>query len=191
MFSEEDLLPLSGLQHLAYCPKQWALIHLEKIWEENLYTAEGRLMHEKAHSAETNRIEEGTVLRSVCLRSFTHGLIGVSDVIECYGIPEGANPGESTRVVPIEYKRGSPKGGLCDEVQLCAQALCLEEMWQVEIACGYLFYGKTRRRLEVVFSDNLRAKTAALACEMHQLYQRRNTPKPVYQNPSQYKVWVA
>ena len=175
MFSESDLLPLSGLQHLAFCERQWALIHLEQQWVENRLTAEGRQMHEHAHEQKEEWREGVRVSRGLAVRSLRLGLAGIVDVVEFRPQPQGP-----PRPFPIEYKRGRPKPDRCDEVQLCAQALCLEEMVGVEVPSGAIFYGQPRRRTEVNFESNLRAETEVLARRLHTLYAARATPHAQY-----------
>lgn len=167
-FADEDLdsaLPLSGLQHLAFCPRQWALIHLEQAWAENRLTSEGRLLHEKADLPGQSRRHDLHTVRGLPLGSRRLGLSGRADVVEFRPEP-----------FPVEYKRGRRKPDDCDLVQLCAQALCLEEMLGQPVPHGAIFYGEPRRRLEVEFSPQLRARTESLASEMHRLYQSRETP---------------
>lgn len=174
-YSEDDLIPISALSHYEYCPRRCALIHIEQIWSENLFTAEGRIMHEKVH--EENRESRGSlrIEYGVPLRSLRLGLIGKADIVEFHRQPE-----DRWQPFPVEYKRGKPKTDDCDKVQLCAQAMCLEEMLETGIPCGALFYGKTRRRLDVVFDDTLRRKTEDAAIKTRELIQSGRTPKPVY-----------
>ena len=170
MFTEDDLLPISGLQHLHFCERQWGLIHIEQVWEENRLTAEGRVLHERAHSPGSESRPGLRIVRGLRLHSFQLGLTGQADIVEFRNnIP-----------FPIEYKRGKPKNDSCDEVQLCAQAICLEEMFQTTIEAGAIFYGQPRRRTEVRFTAGLRSQTAALAKRMHALQQSGLTPHPVY-----------
>jgi CRISPR-associated exonuclease Cas4 len=175
MFSESDLLPLSGLQHLAFCERQWALIHLEQQWVENRLTVEGRQMHERAHEQKEEWREGVSVSHGLAVRSLRLGLVGIADVVEFR--PQSQGP---PRPFPIEYKRGRPKPDRCDEVQLCAQALCLEEMTGVDVPSGAIFYGQPRRRTEVNFNGDLRAETEALIQRMHTLYAARATPQALY-----------
>jgi CRISPR-associated exonuclease Cas4 len=161
----ENALPLSGLQHLAFCPRQWALIHLEQAWAENRLTSEGRLLHEKADLPGQSRRHDLRTVRGLSLASRRLGLTGRADVVEFRPEP-----------FPVEYKRGRRKPNDCDLVQLCAQALCLEEMLGQTVPRGAIFYGEPRRRLEVEFSPQLRARTETLAAEMHRLYKSRETP---------------
>jgi len=178
MYTEDDLLPLSALQHLIFCERQCALIHIEQAWAENLFTAEGRIMHEHVHAEEREsrsniRIEYGMSLRSLRL-----GLIGKADVVEFHLNAE--KPDEKRRPFPVEYKRGKPKKDNSDKVRLCAQALFLEEMMDVVVPDGALFYGKTRRRLDVVFDGTLRKLTEDTAMRLHELIESGRTPRPVY-----------
>ena len=161
----DDALPISGLQHLAFCPRQWALIHLEQAWAENRLTAEGRLLHERADLPGQSRRQAVRTVRGLSLESRRLRLTGRADVVEFRPEP-----------FPVEYKRGKRKPNDCDLVQLCAQALCLEEMLGTTIAAGGIFYGEPRRRLEVVFTPELRARTEELAVTMHRLYTARQTP---------------
>ncbi len=175
MYNEDDLLPVSALQHLLFCERQCALIHIEQLWAENLFTAEGRIMHERVHAEEREsrgkiRIEYGMPLRSLRL-----GLIGKADVVEFHRQADG-----TWQPFPVEYKRGKPKKNNSDKVQLCAQALCLEEMMDVPVPDGALFYGKTRRRLDVVFDGTLRELTEDTAMRLRELIEPGRTPRPVY-----------
>lgn len=174
-YSEEDLIQLSALQHMVFCPRQCALIHIEQVWAENLQTAEGRIMHERVH--EENRESRGNlrVEYGVPLRSLRLGLISKADIVEFHRRPD-----DTWQPFPVEYKRGKPKADDCDKVQLCAQALCLEEMLNTHISRGALFYGKTRRRLDVSFDDNLRQKTQETARNVRALMESGRTPAPVY-----------
>jgi len=176
VYTQDDLLPLSGIQHYAFCERQWGLIHLERQWEENLGTAEGRILHERVHNPDINEFREGVVFaRSVHLVSHRLGLWGLADMVEFHpvGSDEGKNgvplPGRQGLFLPfpVEYKRGKPKKDDRDIVQLCAQALCLEEMLRVIIEKGSLFYGQTQRRKDVVFDQGLRDRVTDLAGKMH------------------------
>lgn len=189
-FAEADLRPLSALQHLLFCPRQCALIHNEQEWEENRLTAEGRVLHEKAHDDTVKEHRPGRdgqpgrrTTRGLPLRSFEHGLIGQADVVEFDDPAEGSGADAAPGAVrPVEYKRGKPKEHQADRVQLCAQALCLEEMLGVEIASGHLFYGRVRRREPVVFDLRLRKLTAATATRLHELLASGRTPAAVYES---------
>ncbi|RZB30656.1 MAG: CRISPR-associated exonuclease Cas4 [Desulfobacteraceae bacterium Eth-SRB1] len=180
MYSEDDLIPLSALQHIIFCERQCALIHIEQAWAENLFTAEGRIMHERVHTADRESRGDIRIEYSMWLRSFRLGLIGKADVVEFHR-PASLKTGSTAWVpFPVEYKRGKPKKDNCDKVQLCAQALCLEEMLNVEVPCGALFYGKKRRRTDVVFDSALRQQTEDTAMRLHKLIASGRTPKPVY-----------
>lgn len=182
-FDEDDLLPLSGLQHLVFCERQWGLIHIEQIWSENRLTAEGRVLHERVHDAGSESRPGIRVARGLRLHSLRLGLSGEADVVEFRAAPAGAVlPGEDGRwqPFPVEYKRGRPKASGCDEVQLCAQALCLEEMFGAAVPKGALYYGTPRRRHDVIFSGELREETELLAARMHELYRSRVTPRAAY-----------
>lgn len=186
MYAEEDLLPLSGLQHLSFCERRWALIHLEQQWEENLFTVEGKLLHEKAHSASVESRPDVLVRRTLALRSFRLGLSGQADVVEF--LPCAADePGIAIprraglwHPFPIEYKRTRDKcGSIAYRIQLCAQALCLEEMLHVAVPRGAVFDGKAKRRQEIEFDAALRGAVEALAIRMHEILESRQTPPAV------------
>ncbi|NTW48936.1 MAG: CRISPR-associated protein Cas4 [Chlorobiales bacterium] len=170
MYAESDFVMLSALQHYVYCPRQCALIHLEQIWVESGLTAEGRLMHERADSGETSYRTGVRIARSVQLRSSVLGVSGVADVVEWHKREDGEQP------FPVEYKRGKPKKHDADRIQLCAQAMCLEEMTGSNIPAGALFYGQTRHRHDVIFDQALRDKTVRAAEGVHQLFQSSKTP---------------
>lgn len=178
---EENYLLLSGLQHFVFCRRQWALIHLEDQWQENLRTVEGQLFHRRAHD-ESRRERRGDILllRGLPVVSHRLGLSGQCDVVEFHCRPEGVPlHGEEGAWVPypVEYKRGAPKDHDADELQLCAQAMCLEEMLCCQIPEGALFYGEPRRRTTVSFTPAHRRRVEEMAEEMHLLYQRGHTPK--------------
>ncbi|HHT9136236.1 MAG TPA: CRISPR-associated protein Cas4 [Candidatus Wunengus sp. YC60] len=174
-YNEDELIQLSALQHFMFCERQCALIHIEQLWSENLFTAEGRIMHDKVDKA--NREVRGKVRidYGVPLRSLRLGLIGKADVVEFHKKDGGA-----WMPFPVEYKRGKPKMDDCDKVQLCAQAICLEEMLNVEINEGALFYGQTRRREDVIFDNKLRMETEDAARKVHELIESGITPKAEY-----------
>lgn len=173
MYKEDELLPLSGLQHLAFCARQCALIHVEQAWSENRFTAEGRVMHEHVHEQGHESRGEVRIERGVRLRSLRLGIIGQADVVEFH------KRGEKWQPFPVEYKRGKPKANRCDDIQLCAQAMCLEEMLEVSIPAGALFYGRTRRRSEVEFDDELRAMVEEQADAFHKLVTDGHIPPAV------------
>jgi CRISPR-associated exonuclease Cas4 len=162
------LLPISALQHLLFCERQCALIHLEGLWSENRLTAEGRLLHAKVHEADDESRRGIRILRGLELTSERLGLYGVADVVEFRddGPPR-----------PIEYKRGRPKPYAADLVQLCAQAMCIEEMMGCHLSEGAIFYGRTRRRTPVIFDETLRLKAEETATRLHMLVTGGVTPK--------------
>lgn len=174
MFTEEDLLPLSALQHLLFCERQCALIHIEGLWAENRLTVEGRHLHERSDSGESETRGNVRTQRGIALRSLRLGLIGKADVVEFH---HDLATGRLTGVVPVEFKRGRPKRDDSDRVQLCAQALCLEEMLTVAIPSGALFYGTSRRRTEVSFDHELRGITARAARRLHEMMAAGVTPR--------------
>ena len=216
MFSEDDLLPLSALQHLLFCPRQCALIHIEQLWADNRLTVEGTIMHERVDGLGTESRGDLRIARSLRLRSLRLGLTGRADVVEFHrdqgpgtrdqrpetedgrALREARQHQPSTmdhqspavrlpgarglwRPFPVEYKRGKPKRDHTDEVQLCAQALCLEEMLEVHIPRGALFYGKTRKRTEVEFTQELREETEDAARRLHRLIESESTPAATYE----------
>ena len=184
MYTEDDLLPLSALQHLLFCDRQCALIHIEQIWVENLYTAEGRIMHERVDSGRSETRGDVRLAFSLPLRSLHLGLAGKADVVEFHRErnPSGkASPDTDIwRPFPVEHKRGRPKKELWDKVQLCAQAMCLEEMLDIEVPMGALFYDKTHRRVDVIFDASLRYETEETAFRLHKLFASGKTPPPVF-----------
>lgn len=175
IYSDADLLPLSALQHFVYCRRQCALIHLEQQWTENRFTAEGRAQHDRVDRPEHETRDGIRYEYAVLLRSLKLGLIGKADVVEFH-----ENEG-TLRVFPVEHKRGRPKPTHCDWVQLCAQALCLEEMLKVEIPEGAIFYGQPRRRQAVDFSPELRAETEQTARALHEMMASGMTPLAEYE----------
>ena len=175
MYSEEDLLPISALQHLLFCERQCALIHIEQVWIENIFTAQGRVMHERVHGEAAESRKDIRVEFGMPVRSLRFGLIGKTDVIEFHLMPD-----KKWQPFPVEYKRGKNKIQNCDKVQLCAQALCLEETLRVVIPTGAIFYGKERRRTDVEFDAALRAETEKTIQKLHALINTGQTPKAVY-----------
>lgn len=181
MYLEDDYLLLSGIQHYAFCPRQWALIHIEDLWHENYLTASGRIMHEKAHSGDP--IEKRgniVILRSVKVSSAILGISGECDVVEFHRSDNGIHLKNIEGLwipFPVEYKRGKSKLDDCDRLQLCAQAVCLEEMLCCNIEIGALFYGETRRREPVELTTELRDTLSSVVEAMHMLYTRKHTPK--------------
>ncbi len=180
MYSEENYLLLSGLQHFLFCRRQWALIHIEHQWAENRLTAEGAVMHERAHSDSSQMRGGKLTVRGLRIFSRELGVSGQCDVVAFTSSMDGiALSGREGLFLPypVEYKHGSSKTTDADRAQLCAQAICLEEMLAVSIPKGALFYGETRRREEVEFTPGLRKLVTDSIQEMHSLYSRGYTPK--------------
>ncbi len=180
-YQEDDFLQLSGLQHFAFCRRQWALIHMENQWSENLRTVEGNLFHNRAHDEQQREKRGNTlILRGLPISSKLIGLSGQCDVVEFHKNKNGISLTDEEGLwipYPVEYKRGEPKENFSDELQLCAQAICLEEMLCCSIENGALFYGETRRRVNVIFTTELREKVIKFSEEMHQMFNRGYTPK--------------
>lgn len=172
----EDGLPISSLQHYIYCPRQCALIHVERLWADNIHTASGSIEHERVDAGQGNTSRGIRIERSVHLLSELYGMQGVADVVEYHG-PRG----RYDRIVPVEYKHGKPKAHRADEVQLCAQAICLEEMHGMDIERGYLFYLKPRRRTDVLFDEELRNLTIRTILDVRSLIDNGETPPARYE----------
>lgn len=185
-YSEDDLLLLSGIQHMAFCERQWALIHIEQVWAENVRTVEGKHLHERVDDPFENETRNNfRVVRAMPLISYSLGLRGVADVVE-FQQEEEFLEGVTCRLesrngwwrpVPIEYKRGRPKPDDRDAVQLCAQAMAMEEMMNISIDSGALFYGQIRHREQIRLDTALRKHTTELAEYMHRLALEGKTPK--------------
>ena len=184
MYTEDEMLMLSGIQHFVFCPRQWALIHIEQVWSDNRLTMEGQLLHQQADDPfYRQKNGECVSLRSVSIASKVLGLYGFTDVVELRPsdsetscIQHPSYPG-FWKPFPIEYKRGHSKPDERDEVQLAAQVICLEEMHNIKINKGYLFYWENRRREEVLIADALRKMTKQYADEMHRIYKSGTVPK--------------
>lgn len=181
LYDEEEFLQLSGIQHFAFCKRQWALAYIELQWQENVRTVEGKLLHERAHDASIKEKRgELIIARALPVHSREIGISGACDVVEFHKSTDGITLYEKEgyyRVVPVEYKRGSPKGSDVDALQLTAQALCLEEMFCCDILYGYIYYGETRHREKIEFHINRREKVKDLFAQMHRYYEQRYTPK--------------
>lgn len=173
---EPEPIYLSRLQHYLYCPRQFALIELEDVWLENQFTAEGQVLHQRVDQAEQEKRGDIRTVRALRLAHASLGIEGVADVVEYHRLPDG-----SERPFPIEYKRGKPKSHRADEVQLCAQALCLEDMEGISVPEGALFYGEVRRRHVVEFDAALREMTLQTILACRAIVQSKITPKAVYQ----------
>jgi len=168
---DENLLAISSLQHYAYCPRQFALIHIEQVWEENRFTAEGRILHERVDSGAAEQRRGMRYERGVLLRSEQYGLVGKMDLLEI----EKGNP---PRYFAVEYKRGKPKVADWDRIQLCAQILCIEEMRNVSISEGAIWYWEVRKRETVAITNALRTATIAAIESAHALLASGKTPAP-------------
>ena len=188
IFTEEEFLMLSGIQHIAFCERQWALIEIEQCWAENVRTVEGKILHERADDPYDNETRNDLrVVRAMSIVSKKLGLRGIADIVE-FQRTEIEDKGKVVqlkgrkgwwRPYPVEYKRGRPKPDDRDAVQLCAQALALEEMFQITIDSGALFYGQTKRREEIQFHIELRKRVHELALKMHELIREGKTPKAI------------
>ena len=196
-YTPDELLPLSGIQHFLFCRRQWALIHVEQQWQENVLTIEGKLLHKRVDDPFLTETRNGVITaRALPVASYRLGFSGKCDVVEFTplrlppnsenlgGEKEGGESGvrlpnrEGLYLpAPVEYKRGKPKREPVDEAQLCAQAMCLEEMLSVDIPQGWLFYGETRRREPVIFTPELRRLVQNMADEMHAYFRRGYTPR--------------
>lgn len=170
MYSEDELLPISALQHFIFCQRQCALIHVERLWEENRLTVEGKHLHERADSQTHTTEGNVRIVRSLPIRSLHLGIVGQADVVEFHGLA----------ATPVEYKRGKPKKDDSDRVQLCAQALCLEEMLDQSIDEGALFYGQRKRRTKVSFDQSLREITTQTIGRLREMIDARHTPPAVH-----------
>lgn len=182
IYSEDDLLPLSGLQHFIFCKRQTALIHIEQAWSENVLTAEGRILHDKVHEGGSESRGNVRYEYALPLRSLKLGLIAKADVVEFHRVNSAVEGKPAVwRPFPVEYKHGKPKKDNSDRVQLCAQAMCLEEMLQAtKITEGAIFYGKIRRREDVNFDEELRSITEDISKQYHDLVKSGITPKAEY-----------
>jgi len=180
--NDDELIQLSGLQHVMFCPRQFALIHMEQVWHENRLTAQGRVLHDNAHDPFfTEKRKDLLITRAVPVVSYTLGVSGECDVVEWRNSDSGISIDGRTGLwqpTPIEYKRGKPKKGTFDEVQLCAQAICLEEMLGVHIVKGFLYYEEIRSRTEVFFDGVLRGKVTEAAEAAHRILESGILPAP-------------
>jgi CRISPR-associated exonuclease Cas4 len=176
MYLEEDLIPISALQHVLFCERQYALIHLEQAWEENRFTAEGRVLHERV---DDEHHESRRLLKTeygLAVRSLHHGLVGKADVVEFEKDPSGGY----TEIKPVEFKRGRNKEDDFDRVQLCALALCLEEMFDMKVKRGEFYYLQEHRRTSVILDSELRDKTTSLIIRIREISNSGKTPSAQY-----------
>lgn len=176
MFNEDDLVPISALQHVLFCERQYALIHLEQAWEENRFTAEGRVLHERVdiEHHETRKLFKDEY--GLAIRSLEYGLIGKADLVEIEKNPDGTYK----KINPVEFKRGRKKEEDCDRVQLCAQALCLEEMFAMPVTEGQFYYLQEHRRTSLVFDLRLREKTRQLIGRIREINSSPLLPQADY-----------
>lgn len=183
MYDEDNLLPISALSQYYYCPRRAALIVIEQQWDDNLLTAEGTVLHQRVHSEECESRSDLRICRGVRVRSLTLGLVGSLDCLELRLLEEDDHSGISLEnasgswmPVPVEYKHGVTREEIEYEVQLCAQALCLEEMLKISVKEGYLYYGASRKRHLVQFDQELRALVQEGALYLHQMVATLITP---------------
>ena len=181
-YKEDEYLLLSGIQHFLFCRRQWALIHIDGVWEENQRTLEGAFIHEKAHDHTKSESRNGAIIaRGMPVFSREMGISGQCDVVEFHpstsGVPISGHLGKYD-VYPVEYKHGEPKDNECDIMQLTAQAMCLEEMLCCKITAGAIYYAAIKHRIKVEFTDELRHKVKEAVCEMHQYFERKYLPRP-------------
>ncbi len=177
MFTEDDFIHIGALQHYVYCPRQCGLIHVEDAWHDNVFTVRGEILHEKV---DTDTYEtRGTLktVRGLRIHSFRWGIVGRADVVE-FRAPK--NPEGAPEVMPVEFKAGEPKDDVSDKVQLCAQALCLEEMLNTVVTRGAFFYGKIRRREQVEIDEQLRLQTESIISSVHELVSNKKVPAAKY-----------
>ena len=183
-YAEDEYLMISGIQHFKFCRRQWALIHIEQQWEENVHTVMGELMHKRVHDPYiTEKRKDVLVVRALPISSRALGISGECDVVEFHKCEDGIKLHGHRglySIYPIEYKKGKPKLTQEDKLQLAAQTMCLEEMFSAEILEGAIFYGETRRRENVEIDETLRDEVRKMFQEMHQYYERKYTPKVKY-----------
>lgn len=185
-YQENDFLPLSGIQHLVFCERQFSLIHHEQVWIDNILTIQGQSLHRRVNERKIEKRGQDIIVSSLHISSSVLGLNGIADVVEYHHTSEGGINLNGIHGLfipfPVEYKHGKPKPWRCDEVQLCAQAICLEEMHGIEIKSGDLFYGKTKRRQRIIFDSTLRELVKQYARRMHELISSSYTPKSINDN---------
>lgn len=179
-YEDDDFLPISNIQHFAFCRRQWGLIRIEGVWQENFLTAQGRILHERVDDPWFNELRKNMIVgRSMPLISHRLGFQGVADLVEFREAESGVEikgRGGRWEIVPVEYKRGKPKDEECDALQLCVQAVCLEEMLGAHISRGEIFYGVIRRRTTIDFSPELRKRAEETAEEMHRIFEEGEIP---------------
>lgn len=180
-YNEDDFLMISGIQHFRFCSRQWALIHIEQAWRDNLLTFDGQTLHTKADQPQIReKRKDKLIVRSLPVHSRELGLTGICDVVEFTESKSGVSiQGSEAKYLPnpVEYKHGHKKYDLSDTLQLLAEAICLEEMMGCKVSHGYIYYQQTRHRELIPFTDQLRIELAETVKKMHQLWERRYTPK--------------
>jgi len=174
MFTEDDFILISALQHYVYCPRQCALIHVEDAWNENVFTVRGNILHEKVDTDTYETRGTKKTIRGLRIHSFQFGLVGRCDVVEFRDLKTGEE------VMPVEFKSGEPKEDISDRVQLCAQVFCLEEMLNTKITQGTFFYGKIRRRNVVEIDNELRAQTESIIASVRKIVSKKIIPLAEY-----------
>ena len=175
MFSEDDYIQISALQHYVFCPRQCALIHVENIWDDNVWTVRGDLLHEKVDSDTFETRGTVKTVRGLRIHSPVLGIVGRADVVEFHRLKNGKE-----QAVPVEFKSGKSKEDISDKVQLCAQALCLEYMLGLHIPRGFFFYGRPRRREAVHLDDDLRAQTGEIIASVREIVSKQVVPPAKY-----------
>ncbi len=175
MFTEDEFIQLSALQHYVFCPRQCALIHVDDVWNDNVFTVKGNILHEKVDTDTYETRGALKTVRALKIHSFRLGLAGKCDVVEF------RKAGDEIEILPVEFKAGQPKQNISDEVQLCAQALCLEEMLTTTVKKGVFFYGRIRRRVQVDISLQLRQQTEEIIAAVHDIVERKYVPQAKYE----------
>lgn len=171
---DDNYLAISALQHYAYCPRQFALIHVEQAWAENRFTSEGRVLHERVDAGQPEQRRGVRYERAVSLISHRYCMIGKMDLLEIDGLDR-----EKPRYFPVEYKRGKPKLEDWDRIQLCAQTLCIEEMRDTSVAEGAIWYWEVRHRTPVQIDEALREVTIVIINSAREVLTKGSTPPPV------------
>lgn len=174
VYSEDDFIMISALQHYIYCPRQCGLIHVDDVWQENLFTTKGNILHEKVDTDTYETRGATKTVRGLRIHSLQHGIVGRCDVVEFIKSKNGE------QIIPVEFKSGQPKEDISDKVQLCAQAICLEEMLNIPINSGAFFYGKIRRRNYIEIDDQLRSETINVISEVRKIIETKKVPKIEY-----------
>lgn len=181
MYTEDDFIMISALQHYVYCPRQCGLIHVDDVWHENLYTVRGNILHEKVDTDTYEMRGTKKTVRGLRIHSFRFGITGRCDVVEFKDLPadrHGTKNGEE--IMPVEFKSGEPKNDISDKVQLCAQVFCLEEMLNAKITSGAFFYGKIRRRDVVEIDNELRLQTENIIASVREIVSKKIVPTAEY-----------